>query len=394
MNAAPQGPLAGVHVLEFAGIGPAPFCGMVLADLGAEVVRLDRPGHSRDDAGLDAVAGSGRFDALGRGKRSVSIDLKAPAGAAAARRLAVRADVLIEGFRPGVMERLGLGPGPLLDANPKLVYARMTGWGQEGPLARTAGHDINYLSMTGALHMIGRAGQAPVAPPALLGDFGGGGLLLAFGIVCALFEAARSGRGQVVDAAIVDGVSLLTTAFQGMRQAGLWRDATGSNFIDSGADFYDVYECADGRHIAVGAIEPQFFAIVAERAGLPEEWLSGRDQPAAWPERKRKLAEAFRCRSRDEWAALFAGTDGCVTPVLSMEEATQNAHAAARGAFVEVDGLVQPAPAPRFSGTPAGPVRRAPGHGSDTAAVLQAAGLGKGEIQTLIEQGIIGCKVE
>lgn len=385
MTQATSGPLEGIRVLEFAGIGPAPFCGMLLADLGAEVIRIDRPAHGTQEPGIDAAVAAGHYDVLGRGKKSVAIDLKSAAGIAAVRRLAAAVDALIEGFRPGVMERLGLGPEVLLAAHPRLVYGRMTGWGQQGPLARTAGHDINYLALSGALGMIGRAGERPIAPPALLGDFGGGGLLLAFGMASALLEAAKSGRGQVVDAAIVDGAGLLSAAFQGLRQAGLWRDATGENFIDSGADFYDVYECADGKHIAVGAIEPQFFQLLVERAGLPREWMKGRFERSVWPERKQALATLFRSRTRDEWTLLFAGSDACVTPVLDMEEATRHPHALARQAFVEVDGVVQPAAAPRFSATPAAALRPPPRRGADTEEVLQAFGFSRGEIAALLE---------
>ncbi len=385
MTQATSGPLNGIRVLEFAGIGPAPFCGMLLADLGAEVIRIDRPAHGKQQPGLDATVAAGRYDVLGRGKKSVAIDLKSAAGVAAARRLAGAVDALIEGFRPGVMERLGLGPEVLLEAHPRLVYGRMTGWGQEGPLARTAGHDINYLAVTGALSMIGRAGERPVAPPALLGDFGGGGLLLAFGMASALLKAAKSGRGQVVDAAIVDGVSLLAAMFQGMRQAGQWRDATGENFIDSAADFYDVYECADGKCVAVGAIEPQFFRVLVERAGLRGDWTSDRLERAAWPKRKQALATLFRSRTREEWETVFAGSDACVTPVLNMEEATRHPHALARNAFVEVSGVVQPAAAPRFSATPAVALRPPPRRGADTQEVLGSYGFSRDEIAALLE---------
>ena len=377
------GPLAGIRVLEFSGIGPAPFCGMVLADMGAEVIRLDRPGHGTGEPAFDAAIDAGRHDILGRSKKSVALDLKSPAGVAAARRMAGAVDALIEGYRPGVMERLGLGPDALLQANPRLVYGRMTGWGQDGPLAGTAGHDINYLGLAGVLGMIGRAGQAPVAPPALLGDFGGGGLLLAFGMTCALLEVTRSGRGQVVDAAIVDGVGLLAAAFQGLRQAGLWRDATGENFIDSGSHFYEVYECADGRHVAVGAIEPQFFQVLAERAGLQGEWTQGRFDRATWRERKQVLASLFRSRTREQWSQLFAGSDACVTPVLNMDEATRHPHAVARDAFVEVAGVVQPAAAPRFSTTPPGAPRPPPRAGADSLGVLRDFGFSEDEIIAL-----------
>ncbi len=383
MTQSTAGPLAGIRVLEFSGIGPAPFCGMVLADMGAEVIRLDRPGHGTGEPAFDAAVAAGRHDILGRGKKSVALDLKSPAGVAVARRMAGAVDALIEGYRPGVMERLGLGPDALLEANPRLVYGRMTGWGQDGPLAGTAGHDINYLGLAGVLGMIGRAGQAPVAPPALLGDFGGGGLLLAFGMACALLEVARSGRGQVVDAAIVDGVGLLAAAFQGLRQAGIWRDATGENFIDSGSHFYEVYECADGRHVAVGAIEPQFFQVLVERAGLQGEWTQGRFDPATWRERKQVLASLFRRRTREQWSQVFAGSDACVTPVLNMDEATRHPHAVARDAFVEVAGVVQPAAAPRFSSTPPATPRRPPRVGADSHEVLRDFGFSEEEITAL-----------
>jgi len=383
-------PLTGVRVLEFAGLGPAPFCGMLLADMGAEVVRLDRPPQASGEAELDALLVAGPQDLLGRGKHSIVVDLRTAEGREVARRLAAGVDVVLEGFRPGVMERLGLGPDALPAARPRLVYGRMTGWGQDGPLARTPGHDINFIALAGALHMIGRAGAPPVAPPALLGDFGAGGLLLAFGIACALLEARASGRGQVVDAAIVDGAALLTTLFHGLRQGGQWRDETGRNFIDGGAHFYDVYACRGGGHVAVGALEPHFFHELVERAGLDPALATRRFDAASWRERKAAMAEVFLTRSREEWTALFEGSDACVTPVLSLAEAPVHPHARARRAFVEVDGIVQPAPAPRFSassaGRPAAPPRAA---GCDTRTVLEAAGFPGEEIDGLLATGVV-----
>ncbi len=382
------GPLRGLKVVEFAGLGPAPFAAMLLADMGAEVVRIDRPATAGGD--LDPLLRPGRFDLLGRGKRSIAIDLKHPEGAALAARLAGRADVVIEGFRPGVMERLGLGPDVLLGQNPRLVFGRMTGWGQHGPLAHAAGHDINFLALSGALHLSGRAGAPPVAPPAMLGDFGGGALFLAFGIVAAVLEARGSGRGQVVDAAVVDGSSMLTTLFHGLRQAGLWSDQTGRNPLDSGAHFYDTYECRGGGYIAVGALEEHFFRELLERTGQSPELAARRFDRASWSERKQAMAEVFRTRTRDEWAALLEGSDACAVAVLNLAEAPEHAHARARQAHVEVDGVVQPAPAPRFSRTaPATPAPAPRAAGSDTRAVLAAVGCSASEIEQMLASGAV-----
>ncbi len=378
------GPLSGIRVLEFEALGPGPFCGMLLADMGADVLLVDRP----HDPGL-GFPRERRHDAMLRGRRSVTLDLKSPAGADAARRLATRADALVEGFRPGVMERLGLGPEALFARNAKLVYGRMTGWGQDGPLADRAGHDIDYIALTGALHAIGRAGDAPVPPLNLVGDFGGGGMLLAFGIACALLDAQRTGRGQVVDAAMVDGAALLTTMFWGMRAAGQWSDARGENVLDSGAPWYDAYRTSDGAFVAVGAIEDKFYAELLQRLGLAADTLPAQHDRARWPELRARLAAAFVTRTRDEWARAFAGSDACVAPVLTFAEAPAHPHAHARGAYVNVGGVPQPAPAPRFSRTPgavrgAPPERGAGGHaalrdwGFDDAAIaeLRAAGVG------------------
>ncbi|MEV4703057.1 CaiB/BaiF CoA-transferase family protein [Actinoplanes sp. NPDC049316] len=338
------GPLAGVRVVELAGLAPGPFGCMVLADLGADVVCVDRPGGP----GLPQSA------ALRRGRRVVTVDLRSPGGVADVLRLAGRADVFVEGFRPGVAERLGLGPQECRDRNPRLVYARMTGWGQDGPLAGRAGHDIGYIAVAGALEPLGRAGQAPHAPINLLGDFAGGGMLLAVGVLAALLERERSGVGQVVDAAMVDGSALLTTFLHGMAAEGRWPGPRGTNLLDGGAPFYDTYATADGGFMAVGALEPQFYAALLAGLGLdgdPE--LPDRDDPAGWDTLRRRFAERFAQRTRDEWSEVFAGVDACVTPVLSPAEAPGHPHNRARGTFVTVGDQVQPAPAPRFSRTPA-----------------------------------------
>ena len=355
-----MGPLSGVKVLEFEAIGPAPFAGMLLADMGADVLVLDRPA----DAGL-GLERSRWYDVMMRGKRSVTLDLKS--GKEAALRLIERADVLIEGFRPGVMERLGLGPEAALRRNPKLVYGRMTGWGQEGPLAPRAGHDINYIALAGVLHAFGRKGEAPVPPLNLVGDFGGGGMLLAFGVACALLEAGRSGRGQVLDAAMVDGAALLAAMFHGFLKADRWSEERGVNILDTGAPWYDVYETKDGEYVAIGAIEPKFFSELTSRLGLGE--LPAQNDRSRWPEMRRRFAEAFRARTREEWCRLFEGSDACFAPVLSWTEARGHPHNAFRKTFMQVGGVEQPAPAPRFARTP-GAVRRPPperGAGGDGA---------------------------
>ncbi len=333
-----SGPLAGLRVLEFVGLGPAPFCAMVLADLGADVLRVARPGSRASAA-----------DVTGRSRRTLALDLRSREGAEAARQLAERADVLIEGFRPGVMERLGLGPEPLLALNPALVYGRMTGWGQHGPLAQAAGHDINYIAITGALHAIGRAGEPPVPPLNYVGDFGGGGMLLAVGVLAALHERRASGRGQVIDAAMTDGTALLSAFLYGMKAQGQWRNERASNLLDGAAPFYDTYACADGRFIAVGALEPQFYAELRERCGIDDPLFDLQLDTARWPELKRRLADIFRGRTRDEWCELLEGTDACFAPVLDWDEAPAHAHNRARGSYVDIDGVMQPAPAPRFS---------------------------------------------
>jgi alpha-methylacyl-CoA racemase len=373
-----SGPLEGVRVVELAGIGPGPFCGMLLADMGAEVVRVDRP----------PLPGAWP-DLMARGKRSVVVDLKHEAGAEVVLRLVASADALLEGFRPGVAERLGVGPDACLARNPSLVYGRMTGWGQDGPLRQSAGHDIDYIALAGALHPIGAAGGPPVPPLNLLGDFGGGGLLLAFGIACALVEARRSGRGQVVDAAIVDGASLLATSFHELAALGLWQERRGSNLLDGGAPFYGVYETADGGHLAVGALEPRFYGELLDRLGLGGEDLPAQTDRERWPELRERLEAVFRTRTRDEWIERFEGSDACVAPVLRPSEAPDHPHHQARGSFVPVGETRQPAPAPRFSRTRPAPPAGPPMTGEHTDEVLAAGGFSQEEIATLRAAGAV-----
>jgi alpha-methylacyl-CoA racemase len=355
------GPLSGLRVVELEGIGPVPHAAMVLADLGADVVRVGRP-----SGGL-RIGPGGAVDPTLRGRRRVSANLKEPAGREAVLSLAERADVLLEGLRPGVTERLGVGPEDCRRRNPRLVYGRMTGWGQDGPLAARAGHDINYISLTGALHAIGRAGERPVPPLNLVGDFGGGSMLLVTGVLAALWEAQRSGQGQVVDAAMVDGASLLVQMVWGMLPSGWWADERGANLLDGAAPFYDTYTCADGRFVAVGAIEPQFYRALLDGLGLSAEELPGQLDRSRWPELKARFAGIFATRTRDEWAAVFDGTDACVTPVLAFGEVPGHPHVAARGTVVSRDGVLQAAPAPRFSRTQGA----MPGGPSDDADVSQ-----------------------
>jgi alpha-methylacyl-CoA racemase len=372
------GPLQGLKVVEIAGIGPGPFAAMLLADLGAEVIRVDRPGGG----GLSL----GERDVLNRGRRSVAVDLKHPGGAEVVLRLAERADVLIEGYRPGVAERLGIGPRDCLDRNPKLVYGRMTGWGQDGPLAPTAGHDIAYIAVTGALHAIGRADGPPQVPLNLVGDFGGGSMYLVAGILAALWEAARSGRGQVVDAAIVDGTAHLAAILHGFVSLGLWRDRRGTNLLDTGAPYYDVYETSDGEYMAVGAIEPQFFAALVDLLGIADRVPEQNDRER-WPELRALIAEAFRARTRQEWTRVFDGSDACVAPVLAAKEAAGHPHLAARGTLVERDGITQPAPAPRFSRTAAELGLPPCGPGAHTREALEAWGFQ--DVDALVAAGTV-----
>ncbi len=372
-----------MRVIELASIGPGPLACMLLADLGADVVRIDRLGPS----GL-GLAMQPEHNVNGRGRRSVALDLKSPAGRDAVLRVIATADVLVEGFRPGVTESLGLGPVDCLALNPGLVYGRMTGFGQTGPLAGAAGHDINYIALTGVLHAIGPAHGAPVPPLNLVGDYGGGALYLAFGVMAALFERQRSGLGQVVDAAMVDGASSLASIFHGLQAAGSWSDARGANLLDGGAPFYGTYETADAKHISLGALEPKFFKLLAEALGLEARFVQRQYDRRLWPEMRGAIAAAVRLRSRDDWCARLEGTDACFAPVLTFAEAAQHRHAHAREAFVEVAGLLQPAPAPRFSRTPAGHPQPTPSDGEHTAAVLGEAGFSADEIDALITQGI------
>ncbi|MCU1452545.1 MAG: carnitine dehydratase [Acidimicrobiales bacterium] len=379
-----MGPLSGVKVVEIAGIGPGPFCAMLLSDLGADVVRIDR---SSNVLGGDPATPPG--DVLNRGRRSVAVDLKHPDGVATVLDLVAEADALIEGFRPGVMERLGLGPDACRERNPRLVYGRMTGWGQDGPYARTAGHDINYIALAGALEPIGRRGGPPVPPLNLVGDFGGGGMLLALGIAAALVEAGRSGEGQVVDAAMVDGAAILTTMFHAFRAMGIWDDERGTNMLDSGAHFYDVYETADGKYVSIGSIEPQFYAELLKHTGLDGEDLPWQHDKAHWPELKDRMAAIFKVKTRDEWCEIMEGTDVCFAPVLSLAEAPTHPHNVHRGTFTEVAGIVQPSPAPRFDRTPA-EIQRPPAHaGQDTDEVLADWGIAPDRIAALRSSGAI-----
>jgi alpha-methylacyl-CoA racemase len=376
-----SGPLHGVRVVEIAGLGPTPYAGMLLSDMGADVIRIDRPGPPRPQHGPEY--------ALSRGRRSIVVDMKHPDGVEVALTLIAAADALIEGFRPGVTERLGIGPEACSARNPALVYARMTGWGGNGPLSHTAGHDLNYLSLTGALTLLQHeAAQPPATPPGLIADFAGGGLMVAFGIVCAVFDARRTGLGQVIDASMVDGVASLTTLIHAMAAQGRFTiDAPGSNFCDGGSPYYNSYATADGRFLAVAATEPQFYAILVERLGLTD--LPDRDDPANWPRLKEQFAQVFRTRTRDEWMAVFDGTDACVTPVLTFTEARKHPHNVARGTFVEAFGVVQPAPAPRLSRTPATIAGPPPHAGAHTGQILAEWGFDAGRIDALLASGAV-----
>lgn len=377
-----MGPLQGLRVIELASIGPGPMCAMLLADMGADVVRVDRTEPSGLGVPIDK-----RFEVTGRSRRSVALDLKNPAGRDAVLRLVERADVLIEGFRPGVAEKLGLGPGDCRARNPRLVYGRMTGFGQTGPLAQAAGHDLNYIALTGALDAIGPAGAKPVPPLNLVGDYGGGALYLAMGLLAALHERQSSGRGQVVDAAMVDGAASLMSIFYGLHAGGRWGEPRGENLLDGGAPFYDTYETADGRHVSIGALEPKFFAELVQRIGLDARFVARQYDRRAWPELRAALAAALRSKTRAQWCALLEGTDACFAPVLSLDEAPAHAHAAARGGFVELDGVVQPGPAPRFSRSGSRTPQPPPAVGAHTDALLAEAGFSAAEIAALHAAG-------
>ncbi len=380
-----MGPLSGYKIIEMAGIGPAPMCAMLLADMGADVLLIDRTTGS--DLGIPLNA---KYDLLKRGRRSVALDLKRPEAVAAVLRLVAKADALIEGFRPGVMERLALGPDICLQRNPRLVYGRMTGWGQEGPLAQAAGHDINYIALAGVLHAIGRKGEAPVPPLNLVGDFGGGALYLALGVVAALLETQKSGRGQVVDAAMIDGAASLMTLMYGLHAAGKWVEQRGANMLDSGAHYYDTYETSDGKYVAVGSIEAKFYRELMRLSGLEGEKLPAQNDASSWPTMKQRLAAIFRTRTRDEWCKIMEGSEVCFAPVLSMSEAAAHPHNRRRGTLVEVYGVTQPAPAPRFSRTP-GAIQRPPSApGADTESALREWGFSAEEIERLVAAGAAG----
>jgi alpha-methylacyl-CoA racemase len=385
-----SGPLSGLRIIEIAGIGPGPFAGFMLADLGADIIKVDRSASARGGDPATPPA-----DVLQRGRRSIAVDLKSPEGVDLVLQLAEKADGLFEPFRPGVAERLGIGPDACLARNPKLVYGRMTGWGQEGPYALTAGHDINYISLAGALWHFGRKGEAPVFPMNMVGDFGGGGMLLAYGMLAGLLHAARTGEGQVVDAAMVDGTASLMMMFHAFRAMGIYEEERGDNLLDSGAHFYDVYETKDGEYISIGSIEPQFYAELLKHTGLAEAQENGEELPwqmdkSQWPVMKERLAAIFKAKTRDEWCEIMEGTDVCFAPVLRMSEAAKHPHNVQRKTFLELDGIVQPAPAPRFSQTP-GEVQRPPAHvGQHTDEVLaEWLDADEGSIAKLRETGAI-----
>ena len=381
------GPLAGVRVVEMVGLGPCPFTAMMLADMGADVIRIDRkaaPGAANPFPMLGT-----KYDVMARGRRSLALDLKSPEGIQVLLELVDKADVLIEGFRPGVMERLGAGPAVCHARNPKLVYGRVTGWGQDGPLAQAAGHDLNYIALTGMLQAMGREGEPPAPPLNLVGDFGGGAMMLAFGVVCAVLEARQSGQGQVVDAAMTDGAALLGAMMYGFRAYGSWDLAREANLLDGGAPFYDTYACADGRFVSIGSIEPQFYALLLRLTGVTDPAFNDQMARAEWPSLKQKFAAVFKTRTRDEWCVLMEGTDVCFAPVLDMDEAPQHPHNRARATFVDVDGVTQPAPAPRFSRTAPelGLPPAAPGqHGGD---ILADWGWTTDAVAALRERGVI-----
>jgi len=379
------GPLSGYRIIEIAGIGPGPFCAMLFADMGAEVIRVERAQAVRPGASGTIM------DVSVRSRKNIAIDLKNPEGVEALLKLVEKADAIIEGFRPGVMERLGVGPDACLARNPKIVFGRMTGWGQDGPYAQAAGHDINYISLAGALAHYGREGQDPTPPLNMVGDFGGGGMFLAYGVVCALLEAQKSGKGQVVDTAMVDGTAILMSMFWGMKQAGVYdEDRPGTNLLDTGAHFYDAYRTKDGKYVSFGSIEPQFYAEMLQKLGLENDPEFARQMDkSAWPNLKKRMREIIAGRTREEWNAIFEMSDVCYAPVLTMSEAAQHPHNVARNAFLNIDGLTQPAPAPRFSRTvPATPTPGA--HpGQNTREVLSAWGIPSGEVDALIDKGAV-----
>jgi alpha-methylacyl-CoA racemase len=381
-----MGPLNGLRVVEMAGIGPAPFCAMLLADMGAEIIRIDRT--ARGDLGLD-LGKDPRFDVLRRGRKSIALDLKKPEAVEAAKRLIAQADVLVEGFRPGTMERLGLGPDECLSANPKLVYGRMTGFGQDGPEASRAGHDINYIALAGVLSTIGRKGTAPVPPLNLVGDFGGGAMFLAFGIVAALFECSRSGKGQVVDAAMVDGAAYLSTAIHGMKALSLWQEERGTNILDSGAPWYDTYATSDGKFIAIGPVEQRFFQELLVRLEIDPATFPGQFDRVRWPEMRERLAGVFKRKTRDQWCEVMQGSDACFAPVLTLSEAPLHPHNRVRDTFIDIEGVIQPAPAPRFSRSKTSIPHAPPVIGANADQTLGDWGFDPQEIAALRRSGAL-----
>jgi alpha-methylacyl-CoA racemase len=376
--------LQGVKIVELAGIGPGPFAGMLLSDMGADIVRVDRAGQVNP-----ASFGKPNLEPLYRGRRSIGVDLKKPEGVEVVLRLVEQADALVEGYRPGVTERLGLGPDVCLARNPKLVYGRMTGWGQDGPMAQAAGHDINYIALAGALAHFGRAGGKPTPPINLVGDFGGGGMFMAFGVVCGILEAQRSGKGQVLDVAMIDGSAILMTMMWGLKQIGFWDESLGVNVLDTGAPFYDTYETADGKFISLGSLEPQFYAELIERLGLAGDDLPQQMDRTGWDTLRARFTVLFKTKTRDEWDAVLAGSDACYAPVLTMSEATENEHIKARNTIIERGGVPQPAPAPRFSRTAPRVERDAPWPGQHTDEALADWGIAADEITKLHETGAI-----
>jgi Predicted acyl-CoA transferases/carnitine dehydratase len=379
-----MGPLTGIKVVEFAGLGPVPFCCMLLSDMGAEVIRIDRMTDSSDQTDGDA-----RSYVLGRNRRSIAVDLKSKEGRELVKRLICGADVLVEGFRPGVMERLGLGPVDCDDINPRLIYGRMTGWGQDGPLSSTAGHDINFISLSGLLHCIGYKDSAPVPPLNLIGDFGGGALYLAFGIVCALVERSSSGKGQIIDAAMIDGVSSLMASLFSAIARGDWKNARGSNLLDGGAPWYGVYETKDGKYVSIGSVEERFYRELLERLGLDQQSLPSRDDRSGWAVLRKALADVFITKTRAEWCSILEGTDACFSPVLDPWEAPGHQHLAARDIFVDYEGVVQPRPAPRFSRTAPGIKRHPPVPGEHSRHILTELGYSEAEVEALIAAGVV-----
>ena len=381
------GPLAGVRVVEMVGLGPCPFAAMMLADMGAEVIRIDR--KSAPGAGNPFPMLGTKFDVMARGRRSLALDLKLPAAKEVVLALFEKADVVLEGFRPGVMERLGFGPDVCHARNQKLVYGRVTGWGQHGPLAQSAGHDLNYIALTGMLHAMGRADTPPAPPLNLVGDFGGGGMMLAFGVVCAVLEARASGKGQVVDAAMTDGAALLGAMLYGLRAFGSWNDGREANLLDGGAPFYDSYACADGKFITIGSLEPQFYALLLQLTGAADPAFDAQMDETSWPQMKERFTALFKTRGRDDWCAVLEGTDVCFAPVLDMAEAPAHPHNVARGTFIDIDGVTQPAPAPRFSRTAPAVNAAASRPGADSAAILADWGWLEADIAALRDAHVI-----